>query len=392
MRQRERPERADRVASDRSRRPRHSERRTWEGVGGAWLVGAAGLGVGVLIALRVLIPHHMDPTIFVDFGVDAPIQTAYGRALLGEVTVRQGYGHDGKFFFAQANDPWYLAPERNAVVLDRPLYRAQRMLFPTIAGGFGLFPPNVIVWSMLIVNVLGLAVGAFIGAKLAIAWGGPAWLGLWVPLNVGLLFELDIGGSGILAYVCCLAALWALVGEKAWLASALLAAGALGRETMLAFAVGVFLLWWLERRRPTWPLVVVPAVASAVWTTYLLFRLEGISGSPPELGNFGGLPFVGILGAVRLWLRSPVDLVFGLVVLAVVIAFVPLALRSRLPIAWGALPFAGLLVVLSTFVLHEPFDLSRVVAPIFTAFPFLILATSPSRRGDIDFAVARGNG
>ena len=354
----------------------------------AWLVGLAGLAIGVFLALRVLIPNHMDTTIFVDFGEDAPVQTAYGQALLGDVTVRRGFGHDGKFFFAQANDPWYLAPERNAIVLDRPLYRAERMLYPMIAGGFGLFSPRVVVWSMLLVNLLGLGVGAFIGAKLAIAWGGTQWLGLWIPLNVGLLFELDIGGSGIVAYVCCLAALWASVKDKVWLASVLFAAATLARETMIAFAFGVFLLWWLERRRPVWSIVVVPAVALAVWTMYLWFRLQGIPGSPPQLGNFSSFPMVGLLGAFRYWLRTPVDLVFGLVVLAVLVVFVPMALRSRLPIAWGALPFAGLVVILSAFVLREPFDLSRVVMPIFTAFPFLIFA--PRARSGLDTLVARG--
>ena len=339
----------------------------------AWPVGLVGLAIGVVLALRVLIPNHMDPTIFVAFGERAPVQTEYGRALLGSVTVRHGLGHDGRFFFAQANDPWYLEPERNAVVLDRPLYRAERMLFPMVAGGFGLFPPKVVVWAMLVTNLLGLAVGAFVAAKLAMAWGGPKWLGLWVPLNIGLLFELDIGGAGILGYVLCLAALWALVEGKIGVASASFAAAALTREVMLVFALGVFILWWLDHRRPLWSVLVAPVAALTVWIAYLSWRLTGIPGSPPLLGTFGDLPFVGLVGAFRYWLKVPSDLVFSLVVLAVLVAFVPLAVKSRLPIAWGALPFAALVVILSASVLREPFDLSRAVTPIFTAFPFLVV-------------------
>ena len=342
----------------------------------AWPVGFVGLAIGVLLALRVLIPNHMDPTIFVAFGERSPVQTEYGRALLGSVTVRHGLGHDGRFFFAQANDPWYLEPERNAVVLDRPLYRAERMLFPMVAGGLGLFPPKVVVWAMLVTNLLGLAIGAFVAAKLAVAWGGTKWLGLWVPLNIGLLFELDIGGAGILAYVLCLVALWALVEGKVGAASASFAAAVLTREVMLAFAVGVFVLWWLDRRRPLWSVLVAPLSALTVWITYLAWRLSGISGSPPQLGTFGELPFVGLVGAFRYWLKVPIDLVFSLVVLAVLVAFVPLAIKSRLPIAWGALPFAALVVILSASVLREPFDLSRAVTPIFTAFPFLVVLRS----------------
>jgi hypothetical protein len=338
----------------------------------AWLVGAASLAISVVIALRVLIPNGMDPTIFIALGEDAPVQTEYALRLLGEVTTRHDLGHDGKFFFAQANDPWYLEPERHAVVLDRPAYRGQRMLFPMIAGGFGLFPPDVVVWSMLVTNLLAMAIGALLAAKLAASWGASTWLGLWVPLNIGLLFELDIGGAGVLAYTCCLGALYALVTERTWLASLLFAAAALSREVMVIFAVGVFVLWWLNRRELPWRLVITPLVAMALWYAYLHVRLAGVSGVGEGTENFAA-PFLGIFEAFRSWVRDPTDLLFNLPLLTIVLVFVPIALRSRLPIAWGALPFVALATILSVNVWREPFDLSRALAPIFTAVPFLIV-------------------
>jgi hypothetical protein len=336
------------------------------------LVGMTALIFGLLLALRVLIPNGMDPTVFVAFGDQSPIQTPYGGRLLGHVVTRHGGGHDGQSFFIQANDPWYLHPDEHAALLDRPMYRAQRMLFPMIVGGLGLFPPSAIVWAMLITNLLGLAVGAFVAAKLAVAWGGPAWLGLWVPFNVGLLFELDIGGSGILAYVCCLGALYALLHERLWLAAALFAAAALSRETMVAFAAGVFALWWLQRRRTLWPIILTPLAAMAAWDGYLWLRLQGIAGVGGGTGNFGP-PFLGILEAGRSWLHEPLDLLFGVVFIAALVALVPLTLRGRLPLAWGALPFVALAVVLSVHVWLEPFNSARAIAPVFTALPFAIL-------------------
>lgn len=337
-----------------------------------WLVGVIGLSIVVVLALRVLIPNGMDPTAFVAFGDQSPIQTPYGRRLLGDVTTRHGGGHDGQSFFIQANDPWYLDPEEHAALLDRPIYRAQRMLFPMIAGGFGLFPPTTVAWAMLVTNLLALAIGAFLAAKLAAEWGGPPWLGLWVPLNVGLLFELDIGGSGILAYTCCLAALSALLRERIWLASVLFAAGALSRETMVAFAVGVFFLWWLERRRALWPIVLIPLGTMAVWDAYIWIRLQGIPGVGGGTGAFGP-PFLGAVEASRSWIAEPLDLFLSILFIAVVVAFVPLALRGRLPISWGALPFAVLAIVLSVNVWREPFNSARAIAPIFTALPVSIL-------------------
>ena len=185
----------------------------------AWLVGAAGLAIGVTIALRVLIPNGMDPTVFLALGEDSPIPTGYAQRLLGDVTLRRDLGHDGRFFFAQANDPWFLETEMHAVVLDRPVYRAERMLFPMVAGGFGLFPPSVVVWAMLVTNLLAITIGAILAARLAAGWGTAPWLGLWVPLNIGVLFELDMGGRASWAYTCCLGATYALAKDRIWFAS-----------------------------------------------------------------------------------------------------------------------------------------------------------------------------
>jgi hypothetical protein len=352
------------------------------------MVGLAGLGIGVVLALRVMIPNGMDPTVFVAFGDDAPMQTRYGRDLLGDVRVRRDLGHDGKFFFAQANDPWYLHPDRHAVVLDRPIYRAQRMLFPLIAGGLGAFPPGVVIWAMLVTNLLGLAVGAFLAARIAEDLGASPWLGLWVPLNPGLLFELDIGGAGIVAYACALGAVYALARDQVSVAALLFAAAALSRETMLAFAAGTFVLWWVERRRAPWSLVVAPIAAMAAWNAYLWLRLDAIDGTGSGAINFG-LPFVGLVEAFRSWVTEPFDLLLSAVLLAVVVAFVPVAVRSRLPIAWGALPFVALVIVLSVTVLREPFDFSRAVAPIFTAFPFVLLVRDRTHEVPVEHADAR---
>ncbi len=347
-----------------------------------WLVGAAGLAITAAFALRLLLPNGMDPSVFLALGKDS-VQTSYARGLLGDVWTRPGLGHDGRFFFIQANDPWLVEPDSNAALLDRPVYRSQRMLFPMIAGGFGLFPPSAIVWSMLITNVVAMMVGAIFAARLAHAWDIPIWLGLLVPLNVGLLFEFEIGGAGILAYTCCLGALYALVTERTWLASMMFTAAALSREVMVAFAVGVFVLWWLDRRTLPWRIVLLPIAAMAVWLAYLLYRLRGVTGVGDARGAFT-IPLMGFLEAFRWWTRSPWHLFVNLSLLFVVILFVPLALRSRLPIAWGAVPFVGIATLLSADVWGQTFDLSRALVPVFTAAPFLLVFSE--RQGSLSSA------
>jgi hypothetical protein len=342
-----------------------------------WLVGAAGTAITAAFALRLLLPNAMDPSVFLALGRDS-VQTSYARELLGDVWTRPGLGHDGRFFFVQANDPWIVEPDAHAALLDRPIYRSQRMLFPMIAGGFGLLPPSAIVWSMLITNMAAMVVGTILAAKLAAAWDIPIWLGLLVPLNIGLLFELEIGGAGILAYACCLGALHALLSERTWLASSLFAAAALSREVMVAFAVGVFVLWWLERRERPWRLLIAPLAAMAVWLAYVRYRLGGVTGVGDARGAFAA-PFMGVLEAFRSWSRTPWHLVINVTLLSVVILFVPLALRSRLSIAWGAVPFAGLAMVLSADVWGQTFDLTRALAPVFTAAPFLLVFSERQR-------------
>jgi hypothetical protein len=328
----------------------------------------------------------MDPSVFLGLGEQKPIQTRYAERRLGDVHARPAAGHDGKFFFAQANDPWYLEPDVHAAVLDRPLYRAGRMLYPMIAGGFGFLPPEAVVWSLLTTNMLALGLGAFLAAKLSRRMRLSTWLGLAVPLNIGLLYEMTIDGAGIVAYVACLGALVALQDDHRWLASILFAGAALGREVMLAFALGVFLVVWLEERRRLWRLVVTPVATLSVWYLYLWLRVMDVAGTGGGPENFG-LPFQGFIQAFRRWLEEPDDLVLNVAILLVTLFFTILALRSRLAIAWGALPFVALAIFFSVNVSAEPFDLSRALAPVFTAAAF-VLVFSRHADGEVPASVS----
>ena len=334
-------------------------------------MGLVGIAVAGTFVLRILLPGRMDPTIFLALGKQAPIQTEYARELLGDVTPRTLGGHDGKYFFAQANDPWHLDPYTHAAVLDRPIYRGQRMLFPMLAGGFGLFPPHVVVWAMLVTNLLAIGVGSLFAARLAVHRGASPWLGLAVPLNIGLIFEVYVGGAGIVAYVLCLGAVSFLEEDRSWAAAALLAGAALSREVMLVFAAGVFVLFWISERRAWWRFVTVPVVAMAFWHLYLRYRLAGVTGVGGGPQIFA-VPFTGMWQAFRQWGRQPDDLLLNGAMLLVVVAFTLRAVRGRLPLAWGALPFVALASVLSMYVWLEPFDLARAFAPVLTAAAFVL--------------------
>jgi hypothetical protein len=313
----------------------------------SWIVGLVGLVIGVVVVLQILIPYRMDATAFIALGEDSAAITHYVLERLDDPVTRP-LGHDGKFFFIQANDPWFLDPEETAAVLDKPFYRGQRMLFPLIVGGFGAFPPEAIVWAMLVTNLLALGAGAWVTSALAARWGASPWFGLSVPLNIGLLFEIWIGGAGVVAIAFGLVALFALSRDRDAVGILLMAAAALTREVMIGFAAGVLVLDCIEGRRPRWRLVAVPLLAMAVWHAYLRLRLTGIQGLGASWFILE-LPFVGLARAVPRWTDTS-DLVSTAAILILVGAFAVAARRSRLTIVWGALPFVGLATVLSVQV------------------------------------------
>ena len=126
---------------------------------------------------------------------------------------------------------------------------------------------------------------------------------------------------------------------------------------MVGFAVGLVVLFWIDERRLRWRLVITPLAAMAVWHLYLQVRLagwHGVGGAP----RIFSVPFLGMLEAVESWTRDPMRFILVVAILAAIARFVPLALRSRSPIACGALPFVALTIVLSVEVWREPFDLS----------------------------------
>jgi hypothetical protein len=178
----------------------------------------------------------------------------------------------------------------------------------------------------------------------------------------------------VIAYVFCLGALYALEADRRWTAALLFTAAALSREVMILFAIGVLIVGWLTERRLQWRIVLVPALAMVTWAVYLRSRLAGVTGVGGGTENFAA-PFTGMWQAIRSWATQPDDLLLSAAILVAVVSFTLLAIRGRLSIAWGALPFVALAIVLSVNVWREPFDLSRVLAPVFTAAPFILFVS-----------------
>ena len=339
------------------------------------VVAAVSILVASGIAARVLADADWDVTVFAAFGEDDQSTRTYAEERLGEVFLRSDLGHDGRFFFVQSNDPWVIAPDENINVVDRPLYRTQRMLYPVLAGGGGLLGAEAIIWSMIIVNVVAMGLGSWAVAQIAIEMGGSPWLGLAFALNVGFISEMSIGAAGVVAGAAVFGSVALWMRHRTGWAVILITLAVLSREAMLLAALGTS--WYLWRRgdkRHAILATAVPATAAAAWAVYVRLRI----GSGAGVGQVEeiGLPFAGFVEALGSWLGEPVDLAVGLMMMLLFTLFVRRVLLSGALVGWAFVGFVALAILFTEQVWISYFDITRAIAPVITAFVLLVFVSS----------------
>jgi hypothetical protein len=338
------------------------------------VVGIVGLLAAIFFAGRLLVEFDWNPTTTIKFGEELPDQVKYAEELFGiDVVVAEDAGHDGKFFFSQAMDPFYFEPEVHAIHLDRPSYRAQRMLYPTLSSLGGLLGPTGTAWGLLVLNILGMGVGTLITARLAVEMGLSPWFGLAFPLNPGLIAALYIDGADIIAVAALMAAVLFAMRDKPGLTAAALTVSCLSRETMVLGALGL-IIYWIKTRRRAPKVLFLPLGAVAVWWLYVHLRLdEGLGQDTEALG----LPLQGFLQAAQGWLSSPnslPDALIGLILLYASISIAVRSIRRPTPLGYAVAGFAFLALILSEPVWARYFDSARALAPVLTAYVLLVPA------------------
>ncbi|CAN5849688.1 hypothetical protein BH23ACT4_BH23ACT4_01210 [soil metagenome] len=342
-------------------------------------VGVVALLIASLFAVLVLSRMSWDVTVFTAFGEESTEVNDYAEERIGQVFLRASQGHDGKFFFIQANDPWVLEPELNAAFLDRPLYRSQRMLYPVLAGGGGLFTPEMIVWALIVVNILAMGVGSWAVAGLATTLGGSQWWGLSFVLNLGLISEMNIDGAGVLAAAAAFAAILAFYRNRTSWGFSLLVVAVLAREAMLLVAAGVGIWMWMHRRnKHALMSFAIPVTAVGAWAIYLRTRI-GWETEGSEIQEIG-IPFVGFVRSISEWLGDPFDFLVAGAVLLILVVFARRAIASRELLGYAFVGFAALGIVFTKQVWQSYFDITRAIAPAVTAF--VVLAFAHDHRKD----------
>lgn len=325
------------------------------------------IGLALHLALvGGLLIEHGDPAWFVHFGHHSTriVELAH-RELGADVLVPHPNGHDGQSFWVIARDPLLLQGRQDAVLLDRPSYRTQRMLYPTLASLWRYAGERQLLWGLLVVNLAAVGLGTYATAQLATALRAPPLAGLAFALNPAALVAVvaDVADAVALA---ALVATVLLVVRGRWRAAILMGvAAALSKEVVIVSMVAVALFGVRSDRRVRVLLVMIPSGAVAVWALYSRWRLGWPTTSIQEVT----WPF---LGYVQAWRRdwAPVgnwdDAVVALALLPAAAMVVWRWRRRRSLLMAAALPFALLVPLMTSQVLNVSINSLRVFGPALT--------------------------
>ena len=217
--------------------------------------------------------------------------------------VARTYGYDGQFFYRLALNPFNFHQTAYGITVDRP-YRYMRIGYPMFTWLVSLGLHSLVPVMLVAVNIAAIGALGYLGARFAAAGGRHALAGLLVPAFFGLITSLARDTAEPLAAACLLAGLLAVRRRRPVLAAALLAFGALTRETVLAAVAAIAIVRVVGilrgRARPgrddlAW---AVPAVAFAAWEVVV----RAATGSVPLLADGdrnAGAPFIAPLQALE---------------------------------------------------------------------------------------------
>jgi hypothetical protein len=148
---------------------------------------------------------------------------------------------------------------------------------------------------------------------------------------------------------------------------------------MLVVAAGAaFYLWRRDEKRDAFAAALVPLAAVIVWALYLRVRL-GVDAGLTEVQEIG-IPLLGIIRAIEWWIRNPVDLAMGIVILLILGLFARRTLRQDNIVGWAFVGFVPLALILTEQVWHSYYDITRAVAPLLTAFVLLVAVGDDAQR------------
>ncbi|RZV45740.1 MAG: hypothetical protein EX267_04855 [Acidimicrobiia bacterium] len=321
-----------------------------------------GFGTSVVLALLIVIAvasANGGLTGLLTVGEDFPIRP-FVEADFGAVELATGDGHDGQQYYGIARDPFGTGEVPDLV--DNPSYRYLHILYPLLAGGFGLFSPAVTLWLMAALAVLGFGVSGAAALRIARQLGGGHTVVLLALVNVGLLLAVRFLLPDTLALALSLIGVSLALEGRDRPAGVALALAVLAKTTYFVFPLALGAWVWRSDRARAVALTVLPAVPAGLWMGYVFARFGASTA-----GNLA-VPFTGLIGAIDLWSEvSSGEVAMALGALLLVGIGVVLAARTRHELLrWLLLAWVGVALISSEFVWEFGNNTLRVLAPLWS--------------------------
>lgn len=327
------------------------------------VIGAAALGLGMLVALSSLVAAGGDASRLVRA---APPWTDPATAPPELTVLGDGDGFDGQFFYRLSLDPRATGEgELAGVTYDIPALRTARITYPALTWVLSLGGQTSLVpWALILVNVLALGGLGWAAAHLAVSVGRSAGWGLLATLHPGFVYSLTFDLAEIVTCMFGLGALVAVQRGRPVLGVVALVAAALSRETGLVFALAILLAAALPNvgagrlgsaHRSRQAVVALTAIVSFILWQLLVAARTGELPVLSSAGNNLELPFAGLLGTLDAFL-PPLDGGVALrVVTLALLVLVGLAAglgvrRAPAVLMWAWLGALAVVAVASDFV------------------------------------------
>ena len=305
-------------------------------------------------------------------GKESSCKTLIQADLGKEFKLAEDIGHDGQIMYLLAR--YFFEPDSRPILqqhVDHGEYRARRILYPALAGGFGQFEP-----ATILIGLVGWCVAGAVLYGVAIGMLGDQWqlspLAQCIALlNPGLISSGLILGCDTLALGLAMlgVALW--LRDWRWLAIFMLTAAALTKDTYLIFALVVA---WCELRDRHWGRAllagIIPALTLALWSAYVhvLFQQDVAQGT----FNFAW-PGVGIWQAYPIWRQLGQEQLvqLGLTLTMLGGGVAALFLTRQPVIFWLSAAYVALGLITAVTVWQMPNNALRVLAPL---WPLTVIA------------------
>ena len=178
-------------------------------------------------------------------------------------------GYDGQLFFYLAQDPFLSGKVASRDQIMSPhigwvAYRYQRILFPLLGWATSAGDPEVLQWTLPLINLLAVLGAGFLLARFLAARGRSPWLSLVYMLSLGVTigFVFDVADP-LAASLFVAGVIWWL-DDRRWPAIAALTACLLARELYLIPVATVVALELLRHRgrAPAW---LIPLAVFGAW-------------------------------------------------------------------------------------------------------------------------------